>query len=87
MAYEPADAVTPAGSLLRVTSDDGPSTATLDPHTWKLSGDVKLSNGFISDANADVVSAGNGTWVSSPDEGVVYRLAGRENAQRVLIDL
>jgi len=48
---------------------------------------VKLSNGFISDANADVVSAGNGTWVSSPDEGVVYRLAGRENAQRVLIDL
>lgn len=76
VAYEAADAVTPAGSLLRVTSDNGPSTAVLNPRTGRLSHDVKLSDGFISDANSDVVSAGNGTWVSSPHEGVVYRLAG-----------
>jgi len=35
---------------------------------------VHLSDAFIGDANADVASAGNGIWVSSPDEGTVYKI-------------
>ena len=73
-AYNAADAVTNTGSGVRVTSDSGPSTAVLDPRTGALSHKVQLSGGFIGDANADVVSAGGAIWVSSPDEGVVYRL-------------
>lgn len=73
-AYNAADAVTPAGSVLRVTSDSGPSTAVLDPSTGTLTHNVQLSDGFVGDANADVVSAGDAVWVSSPDEGVVYRV-------------
>jgi DNA-binding beta-propeller fold protein YncE len=73
-AYNAADAVTDTGSELRVTSDSGPSTAVLDPRTGTLSHRVQLSDGFIGDANADVVSAGGAIWVSSPDEGVVYPL-------------
>lgn len=76
IAYEAADGVTRAGSLLRVTSDDGPSTALLDPRTGQLAHRVRLADGFISDANADVVMAGQGAWVSSPDEGAVYRVPG-----------
>lgn len=74
--YNAADAVTNTGGEVRVTSDSGPSTAVLDPRTGALSRGVQLSNGFIGDANADVVSAGGASWVSSPDEGVVYRVAG-----------
>ena len=73
-AYNAADAVTNTGSEVRVTSDSGPSTAVLDPHTGALSHKVQLSDGFIGDANADVVSTNGAIWVSSPDEGVVYRL-------------
>lgn len=74
VAYDAADAVTSAGATLRVTSDDGPSTAILDPRTGKLSHNVKLSDALIGDANADVVATGGGVWVSSPDQGTVYRV-------------
>lgn len=74
IGYEAADAVTNTGSTLRVTSDQGPSTAVLDPHTGRLTHNAKLSDAFIGDANADVVAAGNGVWVSSPDEGTVYKV-------------
>ena len=46
----------------------------LDPHTGRLTDNVKLSDVFIGDANADVVAAGNTSWVSSPDEGALYAL-------------
>ena len=72
--YVSADAVTQTGGALRVTSDDGPSTAVLDPLTGALSHKAKLSDAFIGDANADVVAAGGSVWVSSPDEGTVYRV-------------
>jgi YVTN family beta-propeller protein len=72
--YEAADAVTRTGFGLRVTSDNGPSTGVLDPSTGELSHKVQLSDAFIGDANADVVAAGDGIWVSSPDEGTVYRV-------------
>jgi hypothetical protein len=72
--YDAADAVTPAGTALRVTSDDGPSTGVLDPRTGELSHKVRLSDAFIGDANADVVAVGGAVWVSSPDEGTVYRV-------------
>jgi DNA-binding beta-propeller fold protein YncE len=75
-AYNAADAVTNTGAQLRVTSDSGPSTALLDPRTGALSHNVQLSNGFVGDANTDVVVAGGAIWVSSPDEGVVYRVPG-----------
>lgn len=75
ISYEAADAVTRAGSLLRVTSDNGPSTGVLDPATAKLSRTVHLSDAFISDANSDVVAADGAIWVSSPDEGTVYRIS------------
>jgi hypothetical protein len=74
VTYEAADAVTNAGATLRVTSDQGPSTAMLDPRTGSLTDNVKLSDVFIGDANADVVAAGDGVFVSSPDEGAVYKL-------------
>ena len=61
-------------TALRVTSDNGPSTGVLDPRTGELSHKVQLSDAFIGDANADVVAAGGGVWVSSPDEGTVYRV-------------
>jgi YVTN family beta-propeller protein len=72
--YQAADAVSVAGSSLLVTSDAGPAMAVLDPRTGTLSDRKRLSNGFIADANADVVAAGGSVWVSSPDEGVVYRI-------------
>jgi streptogramin lyase len=72
--YVSADAVTRAGSALLVTSDDGPSTAVLNPLTGGLSHKARLSDSFIGDANADVVAAGGSVWVSSPDEGTVYRV-------------
>jgi hypothetical protein len=75
--YEAADAVTNTGSTLRVTSDDGPSTAMLDPRTGKLTQKVKLSDAFIGDANADVTAAGDAVWVSSPDEGTIYEITLR----------
>ena len=75
VTYEAADAVTTTGSTLRVTSDQGPSTAMLDPKTGRLTDNVKLSDAFIGDANADVVAAGNGLWVSSPDQGTLYKLS------------
>jgi len=74
VTYEAADAVTSAGATLRVTGDQGPSTAMLDPRTGRLTDNVKLSDAFIGDANADVVAAGNAIWVSFPDEGTVYEL-------------
>ncbi len=74
VTYEAADAVTNAGATLRVTSDQGPSTATLDPKTGRLTDNVKLSDVFIGDANADVVKAGSRIWVSSPDERTLYEL-------------
>jgi DNA-binding beta-propeller fold protein YncE len=74
IAYNAADAVTDTGSELHVTSDSGPSTAVLDPQTGGLTHNVKLSDAFIGDANADVVSAGGAIWVSSPDESAVYRV-------------
>jgi hypothetical protein len=46
----------------------------LDPRTGSLTDNVKLSDVFIGDANADVVAAGDGVFVSSPDEGAVYKL-------------
>jgi DNA-binding beta-propeller fold protein YncE len=73
--YEAADAVRTAGSSLLVTSDAGPSTAMLDPQKGTLSHRVRLSQGFIGDANADVVAGGGAVWVSSPDEGAVYRIS------------
>jgi outer membrane protein assembly factor BamB len=73
VTYDAADAVTNAGASLRVTSDDGPSTGALDPRTGKLTANVKLSDAFIGDANADVVAVGDGVWVSSPDEGTLYK--------------
>lgn len=75
ISYEAADAVTRAGPVLRVTSDNGPSTGVLDPATAKVSRTVHLSNAFISDANSDVVAADGAIWVSSPDEGIVYRIS------------
>jgi len=72
--YQAADGVRAAGSSLLVTSDAGPATAMLDPKTGALSDQVRVSNGFIADANADVVAAGGSVWVSSPDEGAVYRI-------------
>jgi YVTN family beta-propeller protein len=72
--YQAADGVRVAGSALLVTSDAGPATAMLDPRTGALSHRVRVSNGFIADANADVVGAGGNLWVSSPDEGAVYRI-------------
>lgn len=74
ITYDAADAVTDTGSTLRVTSDDGPSTALLDPRTGRLTHKVKLSDVFIGDANADVTSISDGVWVSSPDEGTVYEV-------------
>jgi DNA-binding beta-propeller fold protein YncE len=74
VTYEAADAVTNTGTTLRVTSDQGPSTAMLDARSGRLTGNVKLSDAFIGDANADVVAAGGSVWVSSPDEGAVYKL-------------
>lgn len=72
--YQAADAVRAAGSSLLVTSDAGPSTALLDPVNGALSDRMRLSDGFIGDANADVTAAGGAVWVSSPDEGAVYRI-------------
>jgi hypothetical protein len=46
----------------------------LDPRTGELSHKVQLSDAFIGDANADVVAAGNDVWVSSPDQGTIYRV-------------
>lgn len=74
VTYEAADAVTNTGATMQVTSDQGPSTAALDPRTGRLTGNVKLSDAFIGDANADVVAAAGDVWVSSPDEGIVYRM-------------
>lgn len=74
VTYDAADAVTNTGAALRVTSDQGPSTAVLNARTGTLTGNVKLSNAFIGDANADVAKAGNKIWVSSPDEGALYEL-------------
>jgi hypothetical protein len=34
-----------------------------------------LSDTLIADANSGVIQAGGGLWVSSPDEGTVYRLS------------
>ncbi len=76
ISYEAADAVTHAGPVLRVTSDNGPSTGVLEPATAKVSRTVHLSDAFISDANSDVVAADGAIWVSSPDEGTVYRIGG-----------
>jgi len=45
----------------------------LDPTTGRLTDNVKLSDAFIGDANADVVAAGDGVWVSSPDQAAVYK--------------
>jgi DNA-binding beta-propeller fold protein YncE len=73
--YPAADAVTPDGSKLLVTSDNGPSTAVLDPIMGALSQKVRLSDGYISDANADVTADGGAIWVSSPDEGQLYRIS------------
>jgi len=72
--YQAADAVTVTGSSLLVTSDAGPSTAVLDPRHGTLSDRIRLSNGFIADANADVTETGGAVWVSSPDEGAIYRI-------------
>ena len=74
VSYQAADAVRAAGSSLLVTSDAGPATAVLDPRNGTLSDRMRLSSGYIADANADVVAAGGSVWVSSPDEGVVYRI-------------
>jgi hypothetical protein len=74
VSYNAADGVAQDGSALRVTSDDGPSTARLDPLTGVLSHKVRLSDAFIADANADVAAVGPAVWVSSLDEGTVYRL-------------
>jgi streptogramin lyase len=72
--YAAADAVTRTGAFLLITSDNGPALARLDPRTGMLADQVRLSDIFIGDANADVVAAGTGYWVSSPDEGTVYRV-------------
>jgi streptogramin lyase len=76
LPYDAADGVVRAGSYLRVTSDNGPSTGLLNPGSGHLTDNVKLSDGFIDDANADAAVLGRHTWVSSPDEGVVYRTPG-----------
>ena len=52
----------------------GPAAGRLDPRTAALSRQVRLSDIFIGDANADVVAVGSGIWVSSPDEGAIYRI-------------
>jgi sugar lactone lactonase YvrE len=72
IAYKAADGVISAGSVLRVTSDSGPSTGVLDPRTGHLSHSVRLSVTFIGDANADLAELAGRVWVSSPDEGAIY---------------
>ena len=72
--YDAADGVAFTGSVFRVTSDRGPSTGIVVPHSRALSGNLRLSDVFIGDANADVAEAGDGVWVSSPDEGTLYKI-------------
>jgi hypothetical protein len=65
-------AAAPGGRIL-VGLDDGPSLVTLDPRTGALSGRVRFGHGFVDDANVDVTRARGVSWVSSFDEGIVYR--------------